>query len=399
MSSRNRNSTMSQSQRGKKGASVRWGKDYQDDNDDDISEDYDTNNSNNRRNNSSSSQSKGGRNNRGVPKDGEPHKPLSTVGFDDDDDYNEEDDDIMDEGGSSSSRRNAHTDFQSGKNPNRQNVGKRVANERGHQALSNQGKKGGRRNAGIHASGGYDDDYNDMTSYLNDPSLGVPAKDPRRVQAGKKAANTRGHEALSEQGQLGGRSRAGSSQFGGGYVGYDEGFEDYGSSQGAKNPNRIQGGKRAAQGRSHEEFVKLGKMGAAARWGKGGGHNMQDEDDDDNEDEQDDYNDYSNNDDEDNNYGSSNRGSRGQQGRQGGQGGQGGGRRGRHLSHEEAVELGHKGAEARWGKQSSNMSDSPSQSKKRHLQYKTNEDEGYDDGNTRHIRHETSNQRRIIGTY
>jgi hypothetical protein len=218
-----------------------------------------------------------------------------------------------------------------------------------------------------------------MESYLDNPEMGVPAKDPRRVQAGKKAAQTRGRQSLSEMGQIGGRSRLGSTNFSGeGDYDYDEQFDDY-NERTNKNPNRVQGGLRAAQGRSHEEFSRLGKMGASARWGRNYSDN-EDEDLGEEEEEQ----------------GGGQRGGSGSgsgRGSRGGQGqGQGQGRRGRgrNLSHEEAVELGHKGAEARWGKSS------PAGSKRTLSQ--TNEDEDMGDYD-RNVRHESRQQGRIQGVY
>jgi hypothetical protein len=403
---------------GKKGAAARWGKGQDDENDNDQSLDEDmdfsddnSNQGNNkssggrgrgrgrnlsheeaaemgrkggkaRRGNSSQSRnedddddgddnslqqrgSKGGRGNRGVPRDGEPHKPLSRVGDEEADTM--EDDDLNEDTMTSQSRRKIHSDLGPGKNPNRVSVGKRVAAETPYEELQERGRKGGAGNKGIHASGGYDDDYSDMESYLDNPEMGVPAKNPSRVQAGKKAAQSRSHEDLAEQGRKGGQARRGQANFGGGYVGYEEGFEDFGSRD-DKNMNRVRGGQRAASKRSPEEFSKLGKMGAQARWGKNSGRNENSEDEEASDD----------------NSSSGNKGGRG---------------RGRNLSHEEAVELGRKGAESRWGySKSSNGGGSNQNSPNRHKRH-LNEDYGEKDENgdyDRRVRHEGRGQGRIL---
>jgi hypothetical protein len=71
----------------------------------------------------------------------------------------------------------------SGKDPSRVEAGKKAAETRGHESLSEAGKKG--------------------TQSLSHE---------QRVEAGKKAAETRGHESLSEAGRKGGEhSRGGKS--------------------------------------------------------------------------------------------------------------------------------------------------------------------------------------------
>ena len=153
-------------------------------------------------------------------------------------------------------------DFAPGKNRKRQQVGRRVAAEQGHDSLAERGRKGGKGNAGIHADMGYDD----MDSYLDDPERGVPAKNPNRVQGGKQAAQKRDRDDLSEQGRRGGQHNRGVQRFGnsGGNGFYDDDDDDF-TERDAVEPSRRQGGLRGASKQSHESFVERGRQGAAAR--------------------------------------------------------------------------------------------------------------------------------------
>lgn len=102
-------------------------------------------------------------------------------------------------------------------------------------------------------------------------------KDSRRVEAGKKAAETRkereGDQVFSEMGKKGAETRSMSNS------GSDSSGSSSGSSGGAdqaydgKDPRRVEAGKRAAETRKEREgdevFHKLGEKGAEARWGHG----------------------------------------------------------------------------------------------------------------------------------
>jgi len=172
-------------------------------------------------------------------------------------------------------------DFHPGKNPTRQEVSRRVARERGHEAFVEMGKKGGSTQAGIHAGQINKLDADDYRTYLDHPEVGVPEKNPNRVVGGKKAAATRGNEVHGEPNvgpNAGGNTRgtpreqdqkdpvrveAGkkAARTRGLHVRddeeketqYEEPTEDQGegtqteNQQTGKNPNRVRGGKQAAR--------------------------------------------------------------------------------------------------------------------------------------------------------
>ena len=235
-----------------------------DDDDDDEDEDMDTGNSNGRQSNGNSRQSGGGNRqsggggggrggNQGRGRGNNTNQGKRFITDPEEDDFRPEDVE-EDEG------ENLGGDFAPGKNKKRQAVGRRVARERGHDALAEQGRKGGQSNAGIHA----DTDYDDMDSYRNDPDRGVPAKDPRRVRGGKRAAQSRDQEEFSEQGRRGGRANRGVQKFGGDTGFADEPDEEF-TERDAKEPSRVLGGLKGAAKQSHESFVERGHQGAAAR--------------------------------------------------------------------------------------------------------------------------------------
>ena len=101
-------------------------------------------------------------------------------------------------------------------------------------------------------------------------------KDPRRVEAGKKAAETRkereGDQVFSEMGKKGAESRLQSSSDSG-YSGGSSDLAGDEASYDGKDPRRVEAGKKAAETRKEREgdnvFHKLGEKGAEARWGHG----------------------------------------------------------------------------------------------------------------------------------
>ena len=177
----------------------------------------------------------------------------------DEDDYHESDVE-EDEG------ENMHNDFSAGKNPTRQAVSRRVAQERGHEAFAEMGRKGGKANAGIHAGVDYDNPEQDDDG-------GVPAKNPNRVRGGKQAAKTReqhGQMSMSEMGRMGGQSNRGRGHLT--QSNYDDEDGEYNGSD-DKNPNRVRGGQQAASKRSHEDFVEMGRKGGRSSGGNSGNSN------------------------------------------------------------------------------------------------------------------------------
>jgi len=136
-------------------------------------------------------------------------------------------------------------------------------------------------------------------------------------------------------GRRGGRGRgSGSGSSGRGFAGMDSRLQ---------HQIAQKGGEASKRALSHEDRVHLGKMGAAARWGRNY------EDDNENEDEDEDIG----SEEEEDNQGNSGR-SRGVRGSRSGRGSSGGQRGGagnfQNLSHDELVKLGKRGASARWGR-------------------------------------------------
>lgn len=64
-------------------------------------------------------------------------------------------------------------------------------------------------------------------------------KDPSRVQAGRKAAHTRGYDSLSAAGRKGAESRS--------------------------HESRVEGGRKAAHTRGYESLAAAGRKGGKAR--------------------------------------------------------------------------------------------------------------------------------------
>jgi len=125
-------------------------------------------------------------------------------------------------------------DFHPGKNPTRQEVARRIARERGHEAFVEMGKKGGSTQAGIHAGQINKLDADDYQTYLEHPEVGVPEKNPNRVVGGKKAAATRGNEVHGEPrvGPVAGGNTRGNTR-----------------DPSQKDPVRVEAGKKAARTR------------------------------------------------------------------------------------------------------------------------------------------------------
>jgi len=125
-------------------------------------------------------------------------------------------------------------DFHPGKNPTRQEVSRRVARERGHEAFVEMGRKGGATQGGIHAGQINKLDADDYRTYLEHPEVGVPEKNPNRVVGGKKAAATRGNEVHGDPN-----------------VGPNAGGNTTGNTreQDQKDPVRVEAGKKAARSR------------------------------------------------------------------------------------------------------------------------------------------------------
>jgi hypothetical protein len=125
-------------------------------------------------------------------------------------------------------------DFHPGKNPTRQEVSRRIARERGHEAFVEMGKKGGSTQAGIHAGQMNKLDADDYQTYLEHPEVGVPEKNPNRVVGGKKAAATRGNEVHGDPkvGPFAGGNTRGNTR-----------------DPSQKDPVRVEAGKKAARAR------------------------------------------------------------------------------------------------------------------------------------------------------
>jgi hypothetical protein len=91
-------------------------------------------------------------------------------------------------------------------------------------------------------------------------------KDPRRVEAGKKAAETTkeryGENFHSEIGHKGGEARSEQLQ------GSGSSTMSGGSSGGGGSDSGSGGGQGRGRNLSSEEASELGKKGAEARWGK-----------------------------------------------------------------------------------------------------------------------------------
>jgi len=102
-------------------------------------------------------------------------------------------------------------------------------------------------------------------------------KDPRRVEAGKKAAETAkeryGESFHSDIGHKGGEARAEHLQSGGDNTNTTMSSDNKGSG----NTNEDTGNSGSGRGRtlSHEEASEMGKKGAEARWGTTGQQSKQ----------------------------------------------------------------------------------------------------------------------------
>jgi hypothetical protein len=123
--------------------------------------------------------------------------------------------------------------------------------------------------------------------------------------------------------------------------GVDDSGQTYGTEEGNSGMPNSQGRRnsRGHQGGTHQQHVHAGKLGASARWGRNYENNN--DNDDDMNDDDDQYDDEG---------GQSGRGNRQGQGGRKGQGGRGQGRLFERLSHDELVQMGKKGASARWGR-------------------------------------------------
>ena len=151
-----------------------------------------------------------------------------------------------------------------GKNPNRVEGGKRAAAQRTHEDFVEMGRKGGQARAEhLAVSKSEDDGYDSSSSssvHRSTSSGDLPenktadGKNPNRVEGGKRAAEKRGQVVHDREPEAVGHTddvhRAA-----------DSGDREENKTADGKNPNRVEGGKRAAEKRGqvvHDHEAEVG---------------------------------------------------------------------------------------------------------------------------------------------